>query len=86
MNTKTIWKYQLSLSKNTFTMDALGEPCRVAMQDGIVTMWAIVNPKAPQVERNFFCSGTGHDVSDTAKYVGSATDGPFEWHVWELMR
>ena len=33
--------------------------------------------------RRFAMRGTGHDVRDTSKYVGSVAQGRFMWHIFE---
>lgn len=82
---KTIWKYAFAgKTRVTFEMPIGSEPVRVATQGDDICIWAVVSPETEEKElRKFYISGTGHGVAMKDRYIGSATQGPFEWHIWE---
>lgn len=82
---KAIWKYIIN---NEFVKELempLGASIvRVGLQGPNVCLWACVLLGDSTTEKRFFYfSGTGHPVALKDCYVGSFTQGPFEWHVWE---
>jgi hypothetical protein len=84
---KTIWKYQITKSigiHQLIEMPAGAEIVRVGIQGNMITLWACVLPEEPKQSYLFYFVGTGHPVPVKDRYIGSATDGGFEWHVWEV--
>jgi hypothetical protein len=79
---KTIWKYPLKMGRTVLTVPEVFEPVRIAMQDGKPCLWAVVLPEETTKEFVVGMSGTGHGVPLSAGYLGSVSDGPFEWHFW----
>lgn len=54
------------------------------LQNGVPTMWALVNTNDEKVECRFTALGTGHELPEWAtRYVGTyqLPDGTV-WHVW----
>ncbi len=53
MTVKTIWKYQLQQRSGTYSvsMPKGAQLLSVANQNEYATLWALVEPKAPQVKR-----------------------------------
>jgi hypothetical protein len=47
-------------------------------------IWALVNPEEYSVNRIFIVCATGQEVREGARHVGTAMDGPFVWHVFEV--
>lgn len=49
-------------------------------------MWAMVDPDQPKFVPMTICTvGTGNGTVDPdARFIGTAKDGPFMWHVFEL--
>lgn len=83
---KTVWKFQLGgpLDGRTKVEMPMGaSPIRVGMQGGYYYLWAVVDSEAPKEHRTFFITGTGFPVEMKNPYIGSFSNGPFEWHVWE---
>lgn len=85
----TIWKYKITPEMDTqyikmpigatilsFGLDGDGELC----------FWALVNPSAQLWTRNVACVGTGwHFLLDNgARFVGTTTQGPYVWHLFDL--
>lgn len=79
---KTIWKFPI---QNTLMLPVGFKPLHVAMQMGILTLWAEVDPNAPKEPMQAHVIGTGQPFDETGMtYVGTAQDGPFVWHLYLL--
>lgn len=84
----TVWKYQFGLGLALLIMPWDAQPIDVQEQDGIVTMWAIVNDTSTKVQRQFLTIGTGQVTAaplSRDNYVGSihGVDGWMVFHVFE---
>lgn len=82
---RTIWKFPL-VPESEFTLLRMPEGAVVrafAMQDGIPTVWAEVDPDASRVNRRFHIAGTGFAIPPGATYRGTTQDPPFVWHLYE---
>jgi hypothetical protein len=56
----------------------------VAMQNGCIAVWAIVDPLAETELHQFQVYGTGHELrSKREDFIGTVFDGPFVWHVFK---
>lgn len=57
----------------------------VGIQRRIITLWALVDPDANPSIRHFAVVGTGHPApdADEGRYIGTVSEGPFVWHVFE---
>lgn len=90
---KTIWKYRLPRDGATIQIhEYIVEVLHIAAQDGIPTLWAIVDPDRP---RNGYTEvvawGTGwplpDDVYQETDYWGSCEDGcGYIWHYFAAAR
>lgn len=82
---RTIWKFQLTAMD--VPMPEGAEICTFELQAGVPCVWAIVESEAPKQVRRFAIFGTGHALPAETEgcYVGSAQDGPFVWHLFELL-
>lgn len=85
MNRRTIWKFQVTATEVLMPWDA--EVCTFQFQNGVPCIWAIVDPGASKVVRRFQIFGTGHEIPalNEGCYVGTAQEGPFVWHLFELL-
>jgi hypothetical protein len=83
---KTIYKYTLDSHDCTLQLPKGAEILMVQLQNGIPTLWALVNPMTVTEERHICIVGTGWDVEDTMKYITTYMDGYFVWHAFELIR
>lgn len=87
---RAIYKYPLPLTGVPSSLDLpVGSRVLTAqMQGGNLFIWAEVDPEAPIESRFFriFATGLHHGV-DFSRYLYLATiqDGPFVWHVYEMM-
>ena len=55
----------------------------VAVQDSIITIWALVDTEAPLISRRFKVIGTGGAITDYEKFLGTVFQGPLVWHVFD---
>lgn len=81
-----VWKYRLRIvGGNTIEMPRDATTLTVAMQDGHLTAWALVDPRAEREGRKFIVTGTGIpiELSNGTQYIGTVQDGVFVWHVFE---
>lgn len=83
-----ILKYQHSGELETeeaITVPSIANIVHVAMQHGKVTFWAVVETESEPIVRRFMIAGTGWELPAGVKYIGTAYDGPFVWHLMELV-
>lgn len=87
---RTIHKFPLfrigQVNEVEIARDAI--PRRVAMQGGVLCMWAEVETDTPKKTRRFRVAGTGHPITEHDVYIGTCDDGPdgpFVWHVFEVI-
>ena len=87
---KTIWKFELDI--------APGDRICVSMPKGAVVLsagvkghnfmiWAIVDPAAPKVNRNFSVHGTGHPIPaevEWSAFINTVFMGTFVFHVFDM--
>ena len=90
---KTIWKYRLPRDGATIQIhEYIVEVLHIAAQDGIPTLWAIVDPDRPRDGYTEVVAwGTGwplpDDVYQETDYWGSCEDGcGFIWHYFAAAR
>jgi hypothetical protein len=82
---KTIWKYDLIVEnmEGEYYIPKGGKVIHVdCIQPGIVNFWVEVNTDNPEEFRQFEIVGTGHPVLYNAKYIGTAIDSPYIWHLY----
>lgn len=68
-----IWKYTLNDVDQSVIMPKGAKVLEVATQGGNPTLWALVDPNADLVKRQFAVVGTGHpaDGLDVDAYLGT---------------
>ncbi len=63
---KQIWKYELQVNANLYpksiSMPKNADVLSVQVQNGIVCLWALVDPLAEKEPRSFEVFGTGHEI------------------------
>jgi hypothetical protein len=81
-----IYKYKIE-DQETAMMPRDAKLLHVGFQHSHVTVWALVDPEAPLVERQMAVFGTGWEISekDAERYVGTV-QVPYGlvWHVFDL--
>ena len=86
--TKKIYKYPLTVEgKILLELPEGAEILTFQTQRDFLCIWALVNPDAPKVKREFRMYGTGHDVKeDGLKYIGTCQqfNGGLIWHLFEV--
>lgn len=89
---RTIWKFPLGQPgfANSFPMPKGAEILTVQMQGGVPCIWAVVNPAELRdfwetVTFQIIGTGWDFDTRHKRKYVGTVQDGPFVWHVFQLL-
>ena len=90
---KTIWKYQLPRDGETICIEEyIVEVLHIAAQDGVPTLWAIVDPDRPRDGyMEIVAWGTGwplpDDVYQECDYWGTCEDGyGYIWHYFSAAR
>lgn len=86
---RSVWKFPLGVRLDDkaaeVTMPAGAAIVHFALQGGEPTVWAQVDSdEAPEVRR-FRIFGTGHPLPRGSRHVGTYGDGPFVWHVFEMV-
>jgi hypothetical protein len=56
----------------------------VAMQDGVVTLWALCDLYEPKSLRTFRIIGTGHQYEPGGVYLGTVMERVYVWHIFEI--
>jgi len=84
--TRRVWKYTLEFhTPSVFDMPEDAEIVHVHDQNGLPTIWALVDDTKPTMKRIFYPCGTGMDVvRRDAKYIGSTHHDGFVWHIFEI--
>lgn len=81
---RTIWKFALEGFDPVLEIPAGGEVVAVDLQDGRLTMWAMVDPTEPRVQRQFHVVGTGETFDHPASYRGTVQmPNGLVWHLLE---
>jgi hypothetical protein len=85
---RRIFKYTLTLQEyQTLNLPRNAEIITFRSQLGKLTIWAIVNTELDYVPREFQIVGTGEDfVIANRKYIGTAEQGSFVWHLFEVIK
>lgn len=91
MGDLTIWKFPLEIvDEMAIEMPVGARLLTVQVQGGTPTLWALVSPQAPKVQRRIRIIGTGHPLrlADDLSYVGTvqtigAYGGDLVWHVFD---
>jgi len=87
----TIWKFPFQIADVfSLSMPFGASILSVQVQREVPTIWAIVNPGAPMMDREFRCFGTGHPMPKglPLDFVGTIQlfGGELVFHVFEVMR
>ena len=88
MSQHVIYKYPLEegIGSQQVELPAGARILCAQMQGPSLFLWAIVNPVHPFEHRNFFVVGTGQPFPEgTASYISTVQQGPFVWHVFEVL-
>ena len=81
----TIWKYPLPQKEQfALRMPKRANLLTVQLQDGVPTLWAMVDPSEDYTERDFVIVGTGHCIDvPRREYIGTWQMGSYVWHLFD---
>ena len=85
---KVIYKYPLtSFPECTIQMPEEAKILSLQMQNGVITIWALVNAEGDlDVDRTFLMKATGQPfVTDGLEYLTTIQEGHYVWHVFEVI-
>lgn len=81
---KRVYKYPLQIGETTLPLPSGAKVLSVAMQAGVLMLWAEVWPDNEAEQRTFTVHGTGHPIpADGRRHIASVIDREFVWHVYE---
>lgn len=84
----TIWKYELEPADRQQVLMPKGAAILcVQKQSGGLCLWAMVDSQEKTEPREIALFGTGNPIDvhpERLKYIGTAQQGPFVWHVFEI--
>lgn len=82
--TTAIWKFPFVEPGEFFiAMPRLFRPLCVQLQDGVPTLWALVNPLAKKEHWKFKAVGTGHAFDPAGwYYIATWQEGMYVWHLF----
>lgn len=87
---RSVWKIRLDArlpSPQTVLMPADAAPIHVGRDPevfddiSVVAVWFEVDTDAAVIEHQFSLIGTGHELPNGQRYIGTAITPPFAWHV-----
>lgn len=85
----TIWKYEIEpdLVNQVYDLPAGAQVLSFGL-DPVerLCFWALVEEEAPKEARVFACVGTGWNVEEGARFVGTAVKGEYVWHLFEVRK
>jgi hypothetical protein len=83
-----IWKYEMMSHRAVIKTHEDAQFLSVGVQDGIIVLWAEVDPTRPPAERVFEAVNTGSPLPPLrTTFMGSVqVAGWVMWHVYELLR
>lgn len=62
-----------------------GSGTYIGMQDGVVTLWTLIDVNGAREKRRFYIAGTGQALPPESCYLGTVFDRQFVWHIFELL-
>ena len=88
MTAKVVYKYEIRGDERPIQMPADATIVHVAEQDSRLMLWAehiLPDENTSVAVRKFSVFGTGHQIPFGAEYVGTFFNGPFVFHVYEIL-
>lgn len=85
---RRVYKYTIDGKNAGKLMMPFGaEILTVQMQDGNITLWALVDPDQYEQGRHFDIYGTGWDIDTSTphEYIGTVQRSGMVWHVFEII-
>jgi hypothetical protein len=85
---KTVYKYELQQIDDYIGLE-LPEGAQIlhfGIQNNRLMIWALVESDNPNKRRIFRMAGTGHSIIEkNPLHIGTVFDGPFVWHLFEVV-
>ena len=87
---KTVYKYPLNITDRQWVHMPRGcQVLKVAMQDRVLTAWALVDTASDLAPREFLIFGTGSPCDIPThrpyQYIDSVFEDHGVWHVWAAL-
>lgn len=87
---ETMWKFVFELKSETLEIQVpLGSKARFVGLDPITgnpAVWIhVMQHDEVKETKSFVIYGTGHKINALTEYVGSVIQGPFVWHIFEVL-
>lgn len=57
----------------------------IAMQNGVATLWSLVDLETDPIDRTFRIVGTGDKMEPVGNYLGTVHERVFVWHIFEIL-
>lgn len=82
---KTIYKYPLQIGGNKLRVPYGARVAHFGMQNDQPHVWLEIYSEGSPWEYMFNIYGTGQMVEDHELHRGTCFDGPFVWHLYEVL-
>lgn len=81
---RTIWKYKLMLIESqSLFLPKHAEILTAQIQNGDISIWALLDPEKEQELVRFAIRGTGHRINgDEGRYIATVQKDGFVWHIF----
>ena len=81
---KTIYKYALNIDINNIEVMGVNfKPIAFQLQNNVPTLWAEVNPSQVRTSKAVVSViGTGWEVPQNGKYIGTCQQNGLVWHAY----
>ncbi len=87
MRNLAVWKYSLGMiPQGTVEIQRGAKILSVGEQEGIMTIWALVDTDEIKVHRNILVVGTGHVYEDETfdkEFIGTIFFGAYVFHIFD---
>ena len=84
---KTIYKYTLQMNcANHISLNKKSEVVKFAIQNNQPCIWVICDTDNITENRIFGIVGTGWKIEENMRYIDTAFEGPFVWHLFEQVK
>ena len=81
---KTVLKYEIELADHVGIYMPIGAKyLHVGVQNHGVMLWAEVDSEAYTKLKYFYLRGTGDQIPEDVKHIGSVQDEDYIWHLYE---
>ena len=77
----TVWRFRLG---SVAHMPRGARIVHVGTPEGVLTLWAEVDPDAEKTLRTFEVFGTGQHIPDHCVHLHTWIEGPYVWHLYEV--